>query len=90
MLPLGADDKSLFSFWPFAQAVARSAEVSKPYFPFGEGFLSAQRYCFRSESTEQSSVYGDYFDGRFTKLAESVEEFFECLLTRPEDIWLPS
>jgi len=90
MAPLGSEDKSFFSFWPFAEAMVRSAEVPRTYFPFGDGFLRAHRYSFRAEAADRSSIHGDHFDGRFAKLADSVDEFFDCLLRHPGRLWLPS
>ena len=90
MAPLGAEDKAFFSFWPFAEAIARSIEVPRTYFPFGDGFLRAHRYSFRAETASRSSVHADQFDGNFEKLTDSVDEFFDCLLRQPGRLWLPS
>ena len=83
------EDKRLFSFWPFESAAKATEEVSLPYFAFADGFVSSHRYSFRFESPEVSSVYGDYSDGTYTKLADSVNDFFLFLRRDPQRIWLP-
>ena len=90
MTPEGEVDSAWFSLWPLTAALRRYAENPTQFFGFGEGFLSANRYSFLLKDTDKTAVYGDYFDDNFIKLTDSVEEFFECLLTQPKKIWLPS
>ena len=89
MESVNVEDKRLFAFWPLESAAKATEAVPLPYFVFGDGFVSSHRYSFHFESAEVSSVYGDYSDGAFTKLAESVDEFFLFLRRDPQRLWLP-
>jgi len=89
MRSVNVEDKRFFAFWPLESAAKATEAVPLPYFVFGDGFVSSHRYSFRFENAEVSSVYGDYSNGEFTKLAESVDEFFLFLRQDPQRLWLP-
>jgi len=89
MKTMGDEDSRSFSFWPLEDAAKSTMVLPNSYFAFGDGILSSHRYSFHFENPLQSSVYGDYSDGKFIKLADNVEHFFTLLIENPGQLWLP-
>jgi hypothetical protein len=81
--PEGKWDEHAFTLWPVDQCVKECARYESDLIPFADFLISSCEYCFKREAWERSSVVVCYSptDGR--QVAESVEQFFQLLITDP-------
>lgn len=81
-------DSNLFSFWTLEQLVNENLEFKTEFTLFGDFLIFSHLYAYKYENENISSVYTDYGINEYTKISESVEEFFDLYLTNPLEIGL--
>jgi len=81
-------DSNLFSFWTLEQAVNENLKFKTNFTLFGDFLIFSHFYGYKYENENISSVYANYEIEEYTKVSESVEEFFGLYLTNPIEIGL--
>ncbi|MEZ0266741.1 MAG: hypothetical protein ACAI43_18590 [Phycisphaerae bacterium] len=79
-------DRHLFSLWPPTKVAWVATIEPGTDMAFADVMIDAARFSFRRESPDRSAVYGGYNDDR--RMADSVVDFFERVLTDPASVEL--
>ena len=83
----GDMDESLLSVWTLEKIAEENSAVSELTF-FADFLIESHRYAFKYEDESTSSVYSDWETPEFIRIADSVEQFIDLYLTKPNDIGL--
>ncbi len=79
-------DSHCWSLWSLDRLVSENFNYARPYILFADFLINSHLYCLRYES-EESSVHIDYFNNEEPQfVANSLTEFFELYLRKPERI----
>ncbi len=81
-------DSNLFSFWTLEQLVNENLNFKTNFTLFGDFLVFSHLYGYKYEDENISSVYTDYGSGEYTKVSESVAEFFDLYIENPLEIGL--
>lgn len=83
----GEMDSELFSFWTLKEIIEENLRLKSEVALFADFLIFSHCYGFKYENLMISSVYIDWL-GQFplTKVADSVEEFFDIYLKNPNDL----
>lgn len=79
--------ESLLSIWTLERIEQENLTVSGLTF-FADFVIESHRYAFKYENVSTSSVYSNYETAEFTKVADSIEQFFDLYLTNPNELGL--
>ena len=79
----GRMDLELFSFWTLEEIIKENLRLKSEMALFADFLIFSHCYGFKYENPTTSSVYIDYLDHYpLTKVADSVEEFFDIYLEK--------
>ncbi len=83
----GRMDSELYSFWTLKEIIEENLRLKSEMALFADFLIFSHCYGFKYENPMISSVYIDWL-GQFpsTKVADSVEEFFDICLRNPNDL----
>lgn len=85
----GESDRYLWSLWCLENLANENADYHKPYLLFADFLIHSHLYCFEYRSEAVSAVCIEWGNGnRPQRIADSVEDFFQLYLTKPEEIEL--
>lgn len=80
-------DDSLLSVWTLEE-VAKKNSIASEIVCFADFLIESHRYAFKYEDENTSSIYSDSESPEFTKIADSLEQFFDLYLINPNEIYL--
>lgn len=81
-------DSNLLGFWTLEQIVDENLKIESDFALFGDFFIFTYLYGYKYVNENVSSVYSNSESEEYTKVADSVEEFFNLYLTDPVEIGL--
>jgi hypothetical protein len=80
-------DNEYWRLWPLSEIEERRAEASEYGILFSDYCMDCWAYRFKSNGTDSSAVYVDYFDGKAPNLvAESLDQFFSLYVENAREL----
>lgn len=83
----GRMDLELFSFWTLEEIIKENSSLKSELALFADYSIFLFCYGFKYENPEISSVYIEWFDHSPTRIADTVEEFFDIYLRNPNELF---
>lgn len=81
-------DSKCFTLWSLNRIIKESAVYKSCGVAFGDFLIESHAYYFKYENDFVSSVYTDFYQAIPTKIADSVNDFFELYLNNSEELGL--